>query len=351
MSNAESMYSMPCELWWLIFKLMSPVDLASFSRCSTMFRELGTCFKEEMYTVQRALGKFLLDVEMGDYQDLQADTGLLVAGSGVLGFFNHDDDLRDYDTFCELSQCGTVGNWYIDRGFEFQPSAVQMSVFANEFTHTLDVQRSQNRVVAIAIDEDVRDCVYDNVVAEWTFKRGCGIVRLLATDGIPLKGLLSVHSTCCMNVLSHRAAYCCFPKLTLEQQATVLIDLCAPFTEPQMKTVKMHQMQGFSVQFKPSGRVVCNAKSALTFLYSRYLGDKHCYKIPLKYLGKRTPMDDYIEANTWSLAYTRKLNTCDYYPIDVPGTRTEYIASTSFASKLETQLIVLRGQIQSGLIT
>lgn len=113
----------------------------------------------------------------------------------------------------------------------------------------------------------------------------------------------------------------------------------------------MHQMQGFSVQFKPSSRAVCNAKSAMTFLYSRYLGDKHCYKIPLKYLGKRGPVDDYIEANTWSLAYTRKINTCDYYPIDVPGSPIGYIACPSFASKVEAQLIVLSGQIQSGLIT
>ncbi|KAJ4473220.1 hypothetical protein C8R41DRAFT_924185 [Lentinula lateritia] len=89
----------------------------------------------------------------------------------------------------------------------------------------------------------------------------------------------------------------------------------------------------------------------MTFLYSRYLGDKHCYKIPLKYLGKRGPVDDYIEANTWSLAYTRKINTCDYYPIDVPGSPIGYIACPSFASKVKAQLIVLSGQIQSGLIT
>ncbi|KAJ3878149.1 hypothetical protein F5051DRAFT_238053, partial [Lentinula edodes] len=245
----------------------------------------------------------------------------------------------------------TVGAWYISHGFEYVPSGIQLSCFADELIRTLDVQRSQNRVVIVSVDEDVRDYVHDNVLASWTFRRGCGTVRLLATDGIPLKGLLAVNSTCAMNILSHRAAYCCFPKLTLEQRSTVLIDLCAPFTESQMSTVKNHQMQGFSVQFKPSGRTVCNAKSAMTFLYSRYLGDKHCYKIPVQYLGKKGLVDDYIEANTWSLAYTRKHNTCDYYPIDVPGTRTEYIASTSFASNLETQLIVLRGYIQSRLIS
>ncbi|KAJ3811362.1 hypothetical protein F5876DRAFT_64863 [Lentinula aff. lateritia] len=260
------MSGMPRKLWWLVFKKMSPVDLASFSRCSKIFCELGTGFEQEMYTVERALGNFLLDVEMGDFQDLQAETGLLVGGP--------------------------VGAWYISHGFEFEPSGIQFCSFANEFSRTVDVQHLQNGVIAISIDEDVRDYVHDNVLVAWTFKRG----------------------------------------------------------QSQMKMVKMHQTQGFSVQFKPSGRAVCDVKSALTFLYSRYLGDKHCYKIPLKYIGKRSPVNEYIEANTWSLAYTRKLNTCDYYPINVPDTRTEYIASTSFTSKVETQLIVLSRQIQSALI-
>ncbi|KAJ3853198.1 hypothetical protein EV368DRAFT_64300 [Lentinula lateritia] len=288
------MSGMPRKLWWLVFKKMSPVDLASFSRCSKMFRELGTGFEQEMYTVECALGNFLLDVEMGDFQDLQAETGLLIGGSGVLGFFNHNNALHDYDTFCKLHRCGTVGAWYISHGFEFELS--------------VDVQRLQNGVIAISIDEDVRDYMHDNVLVAWTFKGG-------------------------------------------RNTRTVVFLTSHLNNKSQMKMVKMHQTQGFSVQFKPSGRVVCDVKSALTFLYSRYLGDKHCYKIPLKYIGKRSPVDKYIEANTWSLAYTRKLNTCDYYPINVPGTRTEYIASTSFASKVETQLIVLSRQIQSGLIT
>lgn len=126
---------------------------------------------------------------------IQAETGLLVAGPGVLGFFNHNDDLRDYDTFCDLQQCGIVGTWYISHGFEFEPSGIQLCYFANDLARTLDVQRSQNHVLAISIDADIWDYVHDNVVAVWTFKRGCGMVRLLATDGIPLKGLLSVHSS------------------------------------------------------------------------------------------------------------------------------------------------------------
>ncbi|KAJ3905616.1 hypothetical protein F5879DRAFT_988133 [Lentinula edodes] len=195
MSGENWVCSLPCELWWLIFKQLSPVDLDSFMRSSTMLRELGTCFKDEMYTVQRALGKFLSDVEMGDYQDLQAETGLLVAGPGILGFFNHNDDLRDYDTFCDLGRCRTVGAWYISHGFEYVPSGIQLSCFADELIRTLDVQRSQNRVVIVSVDEDVRDYVHDNVLASWTFRRGCGTVRLLATDGIPLKGLLAVNSS------------------------------------------------------------------------------------------------------------------------------------------------------------
>ncbi|KAJ3850137.1 hypothetical protein EV368DRAFT_84830 [Lentinula lateritia] len=322
--STESVCGLPRELWWLIFKQMTPVDLTSFSKGDTTFLSLVICFRKEMFTVERALGKFLLYEEMGDYQDLQADTGLLVTGSGVLGFFNHDDMLSDFDTFCNVDQSVCVGTWYLSHGFTFEPSRDQLPCFANEFVRTRELRRNQDHFFAIPFDEDIRDTVYDNVVQIWTFKRGRAEVRLVATDGIPLQGILSVHSTCLMNILTHRAAYCCFPKLTLEEQTTMLIDLCTPFTESQMKTVKDLELRGLSVLYSPSGSV---------------------------YRGKRSPVNDYVEANTWSLAYTRKLNTCDYFPIGLPTTWAEYITSPEFAPLVGAQLVVLRGQIESGLIS
>ncbi|KAJ3854697.1 hypothetical protein EV368DRAFT_13760, partial [Lentinula lateritia] len=191
----------------------------------------------------------------------QAATGLLVSGSTALHFFTRTFYGGDLDTYCQLSFSKTAGHWYLTHGYSFAPAEGQMNDF------NADVDR-----VNAAIEEEPFYKL-NNIAAVWNFKQGSQQIQLIATHMSPLHTIFSFHSTCVMNVLTHNAAYCLFPQLTLERKTTLLVDLQCPLTEIQMNAVKKYIDRGFDILHQAPVSMTSHPLSALTFLHPRFIGD------------------------------------------------------------------------------
>ncbi|KAJ3897789.1 hypothetical protein F5879DRAFT_927562 [Lentinula edodes] len=85
------------------------------------------------------------NTELGEFQDLQGQSGLLVSGSTALSFFNHCSYGGDLDTYCQFESSPIVGKW----------------------VRTLQWDTLQ--AVALPVDSDIREYKLNNIAAVWNY--------------------------------------------------------------------------------------------------------------------------------------------------------------------------------------
>ncbi|KAJ4464241.1 hypothetical protein C8J55DRAFT_407604, partial [Lentinula edodes] len=227
---------------------LSPVELESFSRCNRKFQHFVKIYKTSVFRIEKIYGTFFDPPEViGEFQDLQGSTGLVVSGSTALGFFTRGHYAGDLDTYCQLLHSRVVGHWYQSHGYGYVPTDGQLDDLDADIDRVNAAIRADTPTIAVFEDTDIREYKLHNIAAVWNFQHGPRQIQLVATKYSPLKTILSFHSTCVMNVVTHRAAYCLYPKLTLESRATLLVDMEIPLTEVQAYAVDKYVRRGFSV--------------------------------------------------------------------------------------------------------
>ncbi|KAJ3900395.1 hypothetical protein F5879DRAFT_809323, partial [Lentinula edodes] len=330
---------------------LSPVDLDSFSRCCRLFRNHTVAYKSRVFNIQTAYrGIFDKSEDLADFQNLQASLfRLLVSGSTALKFFTQVDYGGDMDSYCHLPQAITVGLWFLAHGLLYTPVGEQLDDFSADFSRICKHYDDETSSVDVPVQEDMGEYNLNKIAAVWNFVRGSLSVQLMATRGSPLTTILSFHSTCVMNILTHNAAYCLFPELTLERRASLLIDLTLPMTEVQAAAVNKYSQRGFEMMpIAPTGWT-CNPSSALTFLRPRFIGDRHCYKIDFENLTEDVAEDNFIEANSWGMAYLRRFNSITFADVDMVSS-VPYIAYTGDIIDIERHLHAVNGLIEQRLL-
>ncbi|KAJ3859084.1 hypothetical protein EV359DRAFT_51361, partial [Lentinula novae-zelandiae] len=159
--------------------------------------------------------------------------GLLVSGSTALSFFNHCSYGGDLDTYCQFETSPMVGEWYLSHGFAFVPSFGQCNNYSADVERVRTLRQDTPQAVALLVDSDIQEYKLNNIAVVWNFRRRSLTTQLIATIGAPLETILSFHSTCIMNIFTHRSAYCLFPQLTLKEKKTLLINIQLPLTKVQ----------------------------------------------------------------------------------------------------------------------
>ncbi|KAJ3927262.1 MAG: hypothetical protein NXY57DRAFT_1042571 [Lentinula lateritia] len=221
--------------------------------------------------------------EIGDFQDLQAKTNLIVSGSVALNFFTYNTYNDNLDPFCHLNECLTVGAWYISRKYAYRPVPPQLSSFKDEVLRVQEiVRRYSEHPTSNGLHGDVD---ISSTVQIWTFHNGTSTIQLFASSCSPLEILLLFHSTCVMNVLTHRAAYCFFPHLTLIENCSLLNSVNLPFSDRQLLSLVKYGQRGFYFMNMPSVFRTIDRKSALSFFFPRSPGDRHSYKLKFIHVG------------------------------------------------------------------
>ncbi|KAJ3887460.1 hypothetical protein GG344DRAFT_80710 [Lentinula edodes] len=225
----------------------------------------------------------------------------------------------------------------------------QLNDFSADFSRICKHYDDETPPVDIPVQEDIREYKLKNIAAVWNFVRALLRVQLRATRSSPLTTTLSFHSTCVMNILTHDAAYCLFPKLTLEHRALLLIDLTLPMMEVQAAAVNKYSQRGFEIMSNAPTGWMCNPNSALTFLRPRFIGDHHCYKIDFENLSEGAAQGNFIKANSWGMAYLRRFNSVTFTDVDMVSS-VPYIAYTGDIIDIERHLHAVNGLIEQQLL-
>ncbi|KAF9061531.1 hypothetical protein BDP27DRAFT_1189021, partial [Rhodocollybia butyracea] len=257
----------------LIFSVMRLRDRKALGAACSWFKQAIEEFHGQSRTISFLLGPFFSTEEIVMFQTLQALTGLLISGSTALQFFSCNRFHSDLDTYCTVKHCFEVGQWLIKRGYQFVPTEHQSATFSEEYGTILKATRT------LSLESDIE--VYDDkkIAGVWTFSRHGSVIQLIGSIHAPLEVILSFHSTCVMNIITHNAAYSLFPSLTFNESVTLMTNRPHPLTEKQRDALTKYKNRGFDLIDSIQPQVSGNPESALTFLVPRHVGDKHCWKI------------------------------------------------------------------------
>ncbi|KAJ4464301.1 hypothetical protein C8J55DRAFT_285334 [Lentinula edodes] len=342
--------TLPLEVLEEIIKQLSPVALDSLSRSCKMFRVLTEAFVAHWHTFDHAVGRFFTgDGHIREFQDLMKVTGLLVSGEAALDFFVHATTATDLHALSNILQCLIVGDWLLTHGYLFAPKDFHLDSFQD------DIARFQglnpiDTTIQQEDDEDIRDLHRECIVHSWLFTKGSMTITLSATSGPPIEGIFSCHSTGEMNILSHEAAYCLFPLMTLVQNRTMLIRLQSPMERSENLAIRKQTNRGLEVVHRPSALLCANITSSLSFLSTRHIGDEHCYIVPFDNTADITRRPDFLECHSWSMAYTRRYNLF-LTKIFKPTTPTPaFIVSPEDKALIMARFAVIENLVSDGLL-
>ncbi|KAJ3723376.1 hypothetical protein C8R42DRAFT_720496 [Lentinula raphanica] len=253
------------------------------------------------YTIKRILCPFFDSDEICEFRELQANTGLVISGSAALQFFNRevydtDTNKTDLDTYCFLSQAVTVANWLMSKDFRFRPRNDQLYTFRDDWNRVR--KPSTNSVVLHSDDYPTR-----MFTAIWDFVRNDRVVQVIAVRGSIMGAVLGFHSTCVMNVITDRAAYCLFPKLTLIEHTSYAYNNRLTHTRSlplQQKWIN----RGFSISHCPTPKHLVSISSGVSIRRFRWVGDDACLKVNfVKQPSNGLP--HIIESNSWYMRYRK----------------------------------------------
>ncbi|KAF9054000.1 hypothetical protein BDP27DRAFT_1193114, partial [Rhodocollybia butyracea] len=224
----------------LLYSLMRFADRKRLSVVSEWFEMTVEDYERRYRTIPQLLGRFFSTAEIGDFQSMQGTTSLLISGSAALQFFSGARYDTDLDTYCVIDNCLEVGEWYILIGYRFLPASQQLATFHDDYALSLDL--------AVASGSDYNDMYHsDQIRRVWTFVRGASTIQLIASVHAPIQVILSFHSTCVMNFITHAAAYSLYPSLTFGDAATMAVDIKYPMTENQLRALTKYVERGYDV--------------------------------------------------------------------------------------------------------
>ncbi|KAJ3738357.1 hypothetical protein EV360DRAFT_90568 [Lentinula raphanica] len=161
-------------------------------------------------------------------------------------------------------------------------------------------------------DQDTEHYPSRSFIAVWNFMRNRRTVQLIAVKRSVVEAILGFHSTCVMNIITHRTAYCLFAKSTLIDRNSFTFN--NSLTDAHSLPIRHKWMnRGFNVVHCPSPHDLVNFSSGMTIRHYRWVGDSACLKIALEenpIFDKIDKIDtiDAIESDSWKIHY-RKTHT------------------------------------------
>ncbi|KIK54039.1 hypothetical protein GYMLUDRAFT_249810 [Collybiopsis luxurians FD-317 M1] len=305
-------------------------DLYSLALVSRICASQVANFHMRAFKYHNVLVPFFNPMQIPFFQQLQAHTGTLVAGSVTSKFFTCKTYDSDLDLFCSFSSANSVGLWLLDNGFVFCPTDNQRSVFSADYTRVLS---SPHRSVSSAQQTSAppssalrkhepthpRASGYESleITEVWSFSAADGSkpIQIIATLRSPLAAVLTFHSTCVVNFMSHKAAYSLFPKLS--------------FWEGKWST------RGFALIPCPNPARVLSATSDLSLSSTWWVGDRNCWVVHFKYAPGGLPPPDHLRLNSWKIFYSTH------------GTHLSFSSTTLNDALDSTQLLLSESEVAS----
>ncbi|KAH9918719.1 uncharacterized protein BXZ73DRAFT_52754 [Epithele typhae] len=213
-----------------IFSCCTTLSLVRLSATSCEIRAAVVEHRQRAFNVDKRLRRFFADPRA--FRALMARTGMLVSGSFALQLFDRTI-YPSADLDCYVYADGKVVDiaaHLVREGYTYCPTEGQAPDFATDAGHFRNGWPTAD--TRLATDEKHYGMRHVGVV--FRFKRAktarastddAREVQLVVATKTPMATILSFHSTCVMNVVSHAAAYALYPRATfVERHALDLSD-------------------------------------------------------------------------------------------------------------------------------
>ncbi|KAI0075740.1 hypothetical protein K474DRAFT_1560967, partial [Panus rudis PR-1116 ss-1] len=231
------------------------------------------------WNICRFLSRYFAD-PLG-FRQLQAETGTLISGSSALQFFDRtfypDSDL---DLYVPMVYRIEVGNYLMHCGYVYTPSARQNADFHEAVWESRIVNVSMNYCApgVAGVFNFIKSVT--NVASGQRWLK----VQIIVSPLCPLESVLRFHSTCVMNVISYAAAYCFYPKATLEKRTSLI---CQPRSRNRQQAVDKYGQRGWHMLDLAREGVDVDVPVKDFYISfqkqipspTRWVGDKHCWTI------------------------------------------------------------------------
>ncbi|KAJ3964956.1 hypothetical protein EV361DRAFT_811430 [Lentinula raphanica] len=289
-----------------ILRHLNHNELDSLSQtCVTAYNAVAF-FRKSAMKIEHVLLRFFKNKEeIGMFQYMQGTTGTIISGSVALQFFTRTlYDNSDLDTYCILKKCITIGKWYELVGYQFVPVKNQHHRFDVDYDRVLEgghftrINQEGNEGDDI---QGAAEYLSIDIAEVWNFARKDGAhIQLVATRIIPEAIVLGFHSTCVMNIITHRAAYSLFPYTTFKKKLTVLVNARGRLLQKYVQAVQKYRHRGFTMNTRVP---IKNAiEGEYGFIVPRWIGDKSTWVYPVEYFGQgEVPDSDEAERVSWDV--------------------------------------------------
>ncbi|PFH52500.1 hypothetical protein AMATHDRAFT_189741 [Amanita thiersii Skay4041] len=277
-------HDLPPVLFCRIFHWTCPVDLIHYSwTCKSAYAAVQS-YNELAFDLNKHLSKYFSEDEVILLRHVLGLTGALISGSTALQLFervNYPES--DLDIYVPEVYRGFVPECLRDIGYRLSGRPQILGNFQDQADAGLASSESHQRGIL---------GVYDMK------KKQCGTIQLISVNDVPIKVILSFHSTCVMNIITHNAAYSLFPHATFQQHRSLVLKT------PGIKQRHARQKyieRGWRMQYRIYIREILNPRSDFHACW-RSTSDERCWKIKLNPL-QDLPQDD-VEENHWGISYT-----------------------------------------------
>ncbi|KAJ3527305.1 hypothetical protein NM688_g8146 [Phlebia brevispora] len=263
------------------------------------------CYRRFRFDIDPLLASFFKDT--GAFRNLQAKTGMLISGSTALQLFlrtTYPDS--DLDLYVHRDHRLLVGQYLLDAGYTFMHNRNQAPDFLE------------------AASEDFIDSVTGDysrmygVATVFTFQNAeFKTVQVILAVSSPLAVILLYHSTCVLNIVTYNMAFCLYPRATLGDRCSLVLR-SDEVLDPSV--MRKYVKRGF--QFAISTR-----QEDVAFLPGqlRWLGDSHCWTIPLNasMINVVTEADS-LTNSSWRLIDAPRVRI-EFDTLTGPGFRDVYV--------------------------
>ncbi|KAJ3817032.1 hypothetical protein F5880DRAFT_1493540 [Lentinula raphanica] len=300
-----------------ILSFLGHNDLDSLSQtCFTGLYAVKS-FRQSAMKIEKILLRFFRNLEeLGEFQSMQqGKTGTIVSGSVALQFFRRKVyDESDLDTYCMLLKCLDMGRWYEHIGYEYKPVKKQRSRYEDDYERVLNNEGMSQINVEGNDGDDIRGAErYRSIdIAEvWNFERSDGRrIQLVATRILPEAIVLGFHSTCVMNLITHKAAYSLFPRTTFKRKTTILVNARGQLLQKYEQAVQKYRHRGFRV--KSHAPLNSAIEDEFGFVVPRWIGDRSTWVHRIEYFGHGELPKDNTGRVGWDIVSIGRRNYMEY---------------------------------------
>ncbi|KAF7341848.1 hypothetical protein MSAN_02040300 [Mycena sanguinolenta] len=192
-----------------LFSLIPTRDLVQLSQTSSRIhaRVNDVCFN-----ITRLLCRFFGDSDgVAQFRQMQRSTGTLVSGSTALQFLNRltwrDTDL---DVYVTRGSAPAAACFIVDHGYSFQSRKSQNPYIDDQLDASASYRTPSYLGRGIA---DVLD-----------FHKGDNKIQLIVASTDPMETIMSFHTTCVMNVITHDKALSLYPRSTFVTNEALVVE-------------------------------------------------------------------------------------------------------------------------------